>query len=46
VLVLHHGEGRPVAEIANLLRVPSGTVMWRLFSARRALEKALREVSE
>src|SRR5215211_1570186 len=39
VLAMHHGEGRPVAEIARLLGVPSGTVMWRLFSARRALEK-------
>jgi RNA polymerase sigma-70 factor (ECF subfamily) len=45
VLALHHAEGRPVAEIASLLGVPAGTVMWRLFSARRALEKALREVS-
>jgi RNA polymerase sigma-70 factor, ECF subfamily len=45
LLALHHGEGRPVAEIASLVGAPSGTVMWRLFSARRALEKALREVS-
>jgi RNA polymerase sigma-70 factor (ECF subfamily) len=45
VLALHHGEGRSVAEIAALLGIPSGTVMWRLFNARRALEKALREVS-
>jgi DNA-directed RNA polymerase specialized sigma24 family protein len=42
---MHHGEGRPVAEIARRLAVPAGTVMWRLFNARRALEKALREVS-
>jgi RNA polymerase sigma-70 factor (ECF subfamily) len=45
VLGLHHGEGRPVAEIARLLGVPAGTVMWRLYRARRALEKELREVS-
>ena len=45
VLGLHHGEGHPVAEIAGLLGVPAGTVMWRLYRARRALEKALREVS-
>jgi RNA polymerase sigma-70 factor, ECF subfamily len=44
VLALHHGEGRPVAEIARLLGVPAGTVMWRLYRARRALEKELREV--
>lgn len=45
VLALHHGDGRPVAEVAHLLGVPAGTVMWRLFNARRALEKALAEVS-
>lgn len=45
VLALHHGEGRTVAEIASLLGVPVGTVMWRLYRARRALEKVLREVS-
>ena len=44
VLALHHGEGRPVAEIASLVGVPAGTVMWRLYRARRALEKELREV--
>ena len=46
VLALHHGEGRPIAEIARVLAVPSGTVMWRLFRARRSLERHLREVSE
>jgi RNA polymerase sigma-70 factor, ECF subfamily len=45
VLALHHGEGRPVAEIAILLGVPAGTVMWRLYRARRALETVLRKVS-
>ena len=45
VLALHHGEGRPVAEIARLIGVPAGTVMWRLYQARRRLEKELREVS-
>lgn len=45
VLALHHGEGRPVAEIASLLGVPAGTVMWRLYRARRSLEKELREAS-
>ena len=44
VIALHHGEGRTVAEIASLLGVPAGTVMWRLYRARRALEKVLREV--
>jgi RNA polymerase sigma-70 factor (ECF subfamily) len=45
VIALHHGEGRPVAEIASLIGVPAGTVMWRLYRARRSLEKELREVS-
>jgi RNA polymerase sigma-70 factor (ECF subfamily) len=45
VLALHHGEGRPIAEIATLIRVPAGTVMWRLFKARRALENELRKES-
>ncbi len=45
VIGLHHGEGRPVAEIAALIGVPAGTVMWRLYMARRALEKALLAVS-
>jgi RNA polymerase sigma-70 factor, ECF subfamily len=45
VLALHHGEGRPVAEIGKLIGVPAGTVMWRLYQARRSLEKELREVS-
>ena len=45
VLALHHGEGRPVADIASLIGVPAGTVMWRLYRARRSLEKDLREVS-
>jgi len=43
VIGLHHGDGRSVAEISSLLGIPAGTVMWRLYSARRALEKALRE---
>jgi RNA polymerase sigma-70 factor, ECF subfamily len=45
VLALHHGEGRAVAEIASVIGVPAGTVMWRLYRARRALEQALREES-
>ena len=41
ILVLHHVEGRPVAEIARSLGVPVGTAKWRLHAARRALEKAM-----
>jgi RNA polymerase sigma factor (sigma-70 family) len=41
ILVLHHLEGRPVAAIADALRIPAGTVKSRLFAARRDLERAL-----
>jgi RNA polymerase sigma-70 factor (ECF subfamily) len=42
ILVLHHLEGRPLAEIAGLLEIPVGTAKSRLFHARRALETAIR----
>lgn len=41
LIVLHHLEERPVAEIAGVLGVPVGTVKWRLHAARAALERAL-----
>lgn len=41
ILVLHHVEERPVAEIARSLAIPVGTAKWRLHAARRALEKAM-----
>ncbi|HEV8401460.1 MAG TPA: sigma-70 family RNA polymerase sigma factor [Candidatus Limnocylindrales bacterium] len=41
ILVLHHVDGRSVTEIADLLRIPKGTAMWRLHAARRSLERAL-----
>ena len=41
ILVLHHVEERPVAEIARSLGIPVGTAKWRLHAARRALEKAM-----
>ncbi len=43
ILVLHHVEHRPVADIAAGLGVPAGTVMWRLHRARAALAHALEE---
>ena len=43
LLVLHHVEGRPVAEIATVLGIPTGTVKWRLHAARAALQRALEE---
>jgi RNA polymerase sigma-70 factor (ECF subfamily) len=41
VLVLHHLQERPVAEIAAVLGSPEGTIKARLFRARAALESAL-----
>lgn len=41
LIVLHHLEERPVADIAGLLGIPEGTVKWRLHAARAALERAL-----
>lgn len=41
ILVLHHVEERPVAEIARSLGIPVGTVKWRLHAAREALERAM-----
>jgi RNA polymerase sigma-70 factor, ECF subfamily len=41
ILVLHHVEERPVAEIARTLAVPVGTAKWRLHAARSALQKAM-----
>jgi RNA polymerase sigma factor (sigma-70 family) len=41
ILVLHHLDGRPLAEIAAVLKVPVGTAKSRLFAARRSLDRAL-----
>ncbi|MEK6719047.1 MAG: sigma-70 family RNA polymerase sigma factor [Chloroflexota bacterium] len=41
LLALHHLDGRSVAEIAEVLEIPIGTVKSRLFTARRALDAAL-----
>jgi RNA polymerase sigma-70 factor, ECF subfamily len=46
ILVLHHLDGLGLAELAEILRVPQGTVKSRLFTARQALAAAmLREES-
>jgi RNA polymerase sigma-70 factor (ECF subfamily) len=42
ILALHHLEGRPVAEVAEILGIPAGTAKSRLFKARSELDKALR----
>lgn len=41
ILVLHHLEGRPMAELATILDIPEGTAKSRLFAARRALAAAI-----
>ena len=41
ILVLHHVEERPLAEIATSLGIPIGTAKSRLHQARAALERAM-----
>ena len=41
ILVLHHLHDLPLVQIAVQLRIPVGTAKSRLWSARRALERAL-----
>lgn len=43
LLSLHHMDDRPIAEIAEILGIPVGTVKSRLHTARRSLERALVE---
>lgn len=41
ILVLHHLEGHPVAELAEILEIPVGTAKSRLHTARQALQAAI-----
>jgi RNA polymerase sigma-70 factor (ECF subfamily) len=41
ILVLHHVEGQPLAEIARTMGIAVGTLKWRLYQARNALERAM-----
>jgi RNA polymerase sigma-70 factor (ECF subfamily) len=41
LLVAHHLDHLPVADIARQLGIPEGTAKWRLHAARQALERAL-----
>ena len=41
LLLLHHLQARPVAEIAAVMGCPEGTIKARLHRARAALESAL-----
>jgi RNA polymerase sigma-70 factor (ECF subfamily) len=42
LLALHYVDERPVQEIGGILGVATGTVKWRLWNARRALDRALK----
>jgi RNA polymerase sigma-70 factor (ECF subfamily) len=44
LVVMHHLEGRPLAEIAAAVHMPVGTVKWRLHEARQTLQRALEAV--
>jgi RNA polymerase sigma-70 factor (ECF subfamily) len=46
ILVLHHLDGRPLASIAAVLKIPEGTAKSRLFKARRSLERAMEREAE
>jgi RNA polymerase sigma-70 factor (ECF subfamily) len=41
ILVLHHLQHQPLADVAAGLGIPAGTAKSRLFAARKALERAL-----
>lgn len=42
-IALHHLEGRPIAEVAELTGVTLATAKWRLHIGRAALERALED---
>ena len=44
MVVMHHLEDRPLAEVAAALHMPVGTVKWRLHEARQTLQRALEAV--
>lgn len=46
VIHLHYFEGYSIAEIADLLREPTGTVKWRLSEGRKIIRKDLSAMNE
>ena len=46
IIVLKHFEECSYAEIADILGIPIGTVMSRLYNARRAVREQLRKIEE
>jgi RNA polymerase sigma-70 factor (ECF subfamily) len=41
ILALHHLDGQPLVELAEILAIPVGTVKSRLHTARQALQRTL-----
>jgi RNA polymerase sigma-70 factor (ECF subfamily) len=46
ILLLYHHQGLSYQEIATVLDIPQGTVMSRLFHARKAMQFELRSIYE
>lgn len=46
LLLEHHLDGRSVADLAEQLEIPEGTVKSRLHTARQALDQALRNLDQ
>lgn len=44
IIILHYYEGLSVKQISDRLRIPEGTVTWRLSEARRKLKKELSDM--
>lgn len=42
-MVLHYNDGYTVEQVADILRIPPGTVKWRLHQGREQLKKLLGE---
>lgn len=46
IIILHYYEGLSTKEIADRLRLPEGTVTWRLSAGRKKLKKELDDMNE
>jgi len=46
MLIDHHLDGRSLREMADRMAIPEGTLKSRLFAARQALNRALRELDQ
>jgi len=45
-IIMYYYEGRSCDEIARTLKIPVGTVKWRLFDARRDLKKGMTKMTD